>query len=68
MEHQTGDGLQGLLVTFCLWAGSNLLGLFGLITLATAATTATLISATIVAIANAPKAWKALQEFLNKHK
>jgi hypothetical protein len=67
MEHShNGNGLKGLLVTTLLWAGSNIMEWLGNLDVAQIGTIATVISATVVTLANAPKAIQAIRDFFRK--
>ena len=68
MEHPQGEGVKGFLLTFVLFITSKILWLLDAVTIAQLASAATLISAVVVAIANAPKAIQAVKDFLNKRK
>lgn len=59
---------MGLLITVILWSVGNIFGWIGFITLQQAASIATFISASIVAVMNAPKALKVVKEFFKKRK
>lgn len=67
MEHHTSStGLTGFLITFILWITGKILWLLQVPSIAQLASAATLISATIVAIMNAPKAYKVIKDILKR--
>jgi hypothetical protein len=68
MEHNAGAaGWVGLISTFVLFVCSKILYLLGAITISQAAGIATIISASVVILANAPKALQFLKSlFKNK--
>ena len=68
MEHPVTDGFKGILITFCLWISGKIFWLLDIVSLAQLASAATLISATVVAIANAPKMVQSIKDFFKKRK
>ena len=65
---QHGEGIKGFLLTFILFITSKILWLLDAVTIAQLASAATIISAFVVAIANAPKMIQNIKDFLKKKK
>ena len=68
MDYNSVESFKGILITFILWVFGKILWLLEVPSIAQLASAATIISAIIVAVANAPRAIKAIKDFLNRKK
>lgn len=65
-NHTAVDGFKGIMVTFILWITGKIFWLLEISSIAQLASMATIVSAIIVAIANAPRAYQAIKDFFKK--